>query len=80
MKITKTVLEPKEEVVAIKCDRCLIEYSDPMEIQEFLLIDFVGGYGSAFEDGDRIQADICQYCLKGWLGNSYRTTDLSEDW
>lgn len=78
MKITKLVLEPKHEVVSIVCDKCKKEYSDELEIQEFLRIHIFGGYASVFGDGNETEADICQYCLKEWLGDSYRVTDLGE--
>ena len=28
----------------IECDKCHNIYKDPMEIQEFLIVDFIGGY------------------------------------
>lgn len=80
MKITKVVLEPKYEVVSMICDKCKKEYLDEMEIQEFLKIHIFGGFASVFGDGIEIESDICQYCLKEWLGNSYRQIDLSENW
>lgn len=46
------------------CDICKKEYADEMEIQEFVCIDFVGGYKSVFGDGNHVKCDICQYCLK----------------
>ena len=73
MKITTTVLEPKYEITSIICDKCKKEYSDPIELQEFLFIDFIAGYGSVYNDGDGIEADICQHCLRDWIKRSYRT-------
>ena len=31
---------------------------------KFHHIDFFGGYGSVFGDGNRLKVDICQHCLK----------------
>lgn len=55
----------------IECDKCHIIYKDSMEIQEFLIIDFIGGYKSIFGDGNHIKADICQYCLQKMLNGIY---------
>lgn len=78
MKITKMTLEPKDEVIGIVCDKCKKDYRDEMEIGEFLCIDFVGGFNSEFGDGLRVESDICQHCLKEWLGESFRSTDFYE--
>jgi hypothetical protein len=69
MKITRTALEPKEGTIAIQCDRCKKRYEDEMEIQEFVHIDFIGGYSSVFGDGHSVAADICQYCIKEIAGD-----------
>lgn len=61
-KIRKFIKEPVE----IKCDICGNVYDiddNIIETQEFLNIDFVGGYGSVFGDMNRVQCDICQHCL-----------------
>lgn len=57
-----------EKCVSLICDKCKKEYlcdssDDTLEIQEFLHINFVGGYVSVFGDGSRVSADICQHCL-----------------
>lgn len=46
-----------------KCDVCKTEYSDIMEVQEFHHINFTGGYGSVFGDGNKVSCSICQHCL-----------------
>lgn len=64
----------------LKCDVCGKEYlrgngvevKDDLEIQEFLRVDFVGGYGSVFGDGVHVQCDICQKCLMELLGHFCR--------
>jgi len=68
------VIEEIEKTVSITCDICnkiyidSIENNDILEIQEFTHINFTGGYGSIFGDGDEIKLDICQHCLKEKLG------------
>ena len=65
---------------AYTCDKCGKTYEidgtfeDQMEAQEFLHIDFTGGYGSIFHDMNRIQADICQSCLKILIEGFARTS------
>jgi antitoxin CcdA len=67
----------REELVTIKCgvsytcDRCkkVYEMDTCQEIQEFLHINFVGGYSSVFGDEATVSADICQHCLKELIGS-----------
>ena len=59
-------------VDVVICDMCGQEDTDPMEIQEYLAIDFVGGFQSIFGDMEEYTGDICQRCLKVTLG-SYLT-------
>ena len=67
------------------CDICGTEYDytkpDDFEIQEFVHIDTVGGYGSIFGDGTRIVSDICQKCLEEKLGKYLRkeVVDYNEE-
>lgn len=60
-----------------KCDRCGLEVTqeDSMEFQEFLHIDYIGGYGSIFGDASNIQGDFCQHCVKKLFGNYLRIED-----
>lgn len=57
----------------MRCDKCGKEYEMKddgwVEVQEFLNINFVGGYGSVFGDGNKIRCDICQYCLYDMISN-----------
>lgn len=56
-----TVKEP----VKVICDKCKKEFdTENIKYQEFLHIDFVGGYDSAFGDGNHVECDICDNCLK----------------
>jgi len=79
--INKQKIEIKEEVekiVSITCDVCDKSYTyntesdNIFETQEFIHISNVVGYGSIFGDGNRIELDICQHCLKEKLGQYIR--------
>ena len=63
---TKETIEI-DKPYSIVCDMCKTEYTDEMELQEFHFINFTGGYGSVFGDGNKIEIDICQHCLKGLI-------------
>lgn len=57
----------------IRCDRCgrLAEQGD-LEFPETTCIDLKAGYGSIFGDGNEVQIDLCQHCLKLTLGRWLR--------
>ena len=60
-----------KSVSALTCDCCgreSIVGIDDYEVQEFVSVDFVGGYQSVFGDGKHVFLDICQHCLKEKLG------------
>lgn len=59
------------------CDRCgrVIPPQDHDEDQERVSIDFTAGYASVFGDGNRVQADLCQHCVKKVLGRWLRITE-----
>lgn len=67
-----------EKESKIQCDVCKKTYdyygdiNDSFETDEFLKIDFTGGYGSVFGDGTRVRAEICQHCLRKLLGKYLR--------
>lgn len=69
--------EKREWIVKKKCDRCHLESGrdDPFEFQEFVHIDFIGGYGSIFGDESWVQGDFCQHCIKELLGSYLRIED-----
>jgi antitoxin CcdA len=67
------------KIESMTCDKCGTEYNyedDMFECQEFHHINFVGGYGSVFGDGDQIECDICQDCLKKMIDGHYRWTEI----
>jgi hypothetical protein len=79
MKKYKTIKEPTTVLSSVTCDKCKKKYDseDIPELQEFLYINFVGGYGSVFGDGYRVECDICQYCLKEMIENIYQRNYVS---
>ena len=62
---------------SITCDICGTTYDveNFIESQEFLFVDFVGGYGSIFGDMTHVKCDICQHCLKKMIDGKYRSRD-----
>lgn len=73
-------VRPASFVKQIRCDRCdrLAEVGDSeLEFQEFVSIDRKADYASIFGDGNRVQVDLCQHCLKDTLGPWLRIDDQS---
>jgi hypothetical protein len=73
---TKKVSVQVEQPTEIECDKCHTVYdvSDYFEVQEFLHINFVGGFSSIFGDGNKVECDICQHCLATMISGLYRIT------
>lgn len=76
MQIKDVRLEPFTK--QIRCDRCghISELGDA-EFGEMVCVDFRAGYGSIFGDGNDIQVDLCQHCLKVTLGHWLRVSETS---
>ena len=54
-----------KKLLSCTCDVCKKDYiDDNFEFQEMIHIHNTGGYGSIFGDGDKVDIDICQHCLK----------------
>lgn len=77
--IKKEILQVSETPVSIECDVCKKEYfydsentSEIFEIQEFVIIRLIGGYGSVFGDEEEVEIDICQNCFKEKFGEYVR--------
>jgi hypothetical protein len=73
-------VRPASYVKQIRCDRCdrLAEVGDAeLEFQEFVSINQQAGYASIFGDGNHVQVDLCQHCLKEVLGPWLRIDDPS---
>jgi hypothetical protein len=71
-------VRPASFVKQIRCDRCdrLAEVGDAeLEFQEFVSINHQAGYASIFGDGNHVQVDLCQHCLKDVLGRWLRIDD-----
>ena len=74
----RTELRLQEYLALLICDRCGREAdrgNASVEFHEFTRIQFRAGYGSVFGDGNEIQVDLCQHCLKDTLGAWIRVTD-----
>jgi len=63
-KITKDVKRTVSQLIGYECSRCGKQYGleDPLETQEFLHWNTVGGYGSVWGDGNVVEVDLCQSC------------------
>ena len=73
-------VRPQSFVKQVRCDRCdrLAEIDDTdCEFHEFASIDYKAGYGSIFGDGNQVQIDLCQHCLKETLGAWLRIKDTT---
>ena len=66
----KVPAQIKDFLIGYRCDKCGSTYGcedgdyGVFETQEFLHINFTGGYASVFGDMNHVEADICQKCLK----------------
>ena len=64
----------------IVCDRCGKEtVRNESEFHEMTSIGFKAGYGSIFGDGNQVEIDLCQYCLRDTLGTWLRVKDDDAD-
>lgn len=79
-------VRPESFVKQIRCDRCgLLAELGEAEFQEFVSIELKAGYASIFGDGNDVQVDLCQQCLKASLGawlrvsNAATMTDLLQE-
>jgi len=59
---TKDVPTTYKQITSIECDKCKKVYDDIMNIQEFIHIDFTGGYSSVWGDMNTVEVDLCQNC------------------
>jgi len=78
MKIQKIITEPQFKITSKKCDCCNEEYQkDDLAFDEFLDINFVGGYDSIFGDMTSVECDLCQNCIEKLLGPYLRKSTLT---
>jgi len=69
-------VRPESFVKQIRCDRCgLLSELGEAEFQEYVSIDLKVGYASIFGDGNDVQVDLCQHCLRTTLGRWLRVSD-----
>jgi hypothetical protein len=72
MQVEKIELLPSVVLEKLVCDRCgreAMKEDDDCELEEFLRVNFVAGYGATvFEDECKVRGDFCQYCVKELLG------------
>jgi hypothetical protein len=74
-------VRPQSFTKQLCCDRCAREADiDDVdcEFHEFTSIEYKAGYGSVFGDGNKVEVDLCQHCLKELLGAWIRVTDPTE--
>ena len=74
---TRTKAVTVIETAFVTCDRCHREMApnaQDCEHQERVAIRFRAGYNSVFGDGNLVEADLCQHCVKEVLGPWLRVT------
>lgn len=66
-------IEAVSVVDQIRCDRCGKEvHSNESGFEQMTSIGFDAGYGSIFGDGNRVEVDLCEPCLRATLGTWLR--------
>ena len=76
----ETRVEAVGGVHHILCDRCGREtVRGETEFHEMTSIVFKAGYGSIFGDGNHVEVDLCQHCLRETLGAWLRVKDGEAD-
>lgn len=71
MRKIEQVSKATPTITEVTCDRCtiVVKADDIMEFQEFLSLTYDAGYGNReFNDGDELEIDLCQHCVKVVLG------------
>lgn len=72
-------METVSVVSQIRCDRCDKEVAcGELGFQELTSIGFTAGYGSVFGDGNRVEIDVCEPCLRDTLGAWLRVKTPAE--
>lgn len=63
------IIEAVSVVHQIRCDRCGKEAErGEVGFAEMTSIGFDAGYDSIFGDGNRVEVDLCELCLRDTLG------------
>ncbi|MCY1169840.1 MAG: hypothetical protein V4448_06600 [Pseudomonadota bacterium] len=72
-------IETVSVVHQIRCDRCDKEVErGEVGFGEMTAIGFDAGYGSIFGDGNRVEVDLCEPCLRDTLGAWLRVRTLTD--
>ena len=75
----RTTVEPKTVVYEIVCDRCgKAVQREGGDFELMTSIGFEAGYASIFGDGNRVEIDLCEPCLRSVLGEWLRVTGSAE--
>jgi len=69
MKKFKIITKEEKVIDSVICDRCNKEFSDVVELQEFLFIKRFCGFGSIFWDEKFTEVDLCQKCQERLFGD-----------
>lgn len=65
----RITVEPKTVVYEIVCDRCGKEVQrEGGDFELMTSIGFEAGYASIFGDGNRVEIDLCEPCMRDTLG------------
>ncbi len=64
-----------DDLCGITCDVCKTKYEDPVGMGAFFHLQKTFGYGSIFGDGNKIECDVCELCLKEVLGQYLRINE-----
>jgi len=69
-------VRPESFTRQIRCDRCGRQSElGEVEFHESVSLELKAGYGSIFGDGNDVQIDLCQHCLKDLLGHWLRVSE-----
>ena len=70
--------------ISVTCDVCKKTYKldgndDIIEAQEFVYVNFLGGFGSVFGDGVEMELQVCQHCFKEKFGDYVRCVNCVDE-
>lgn len=80
MEMKKYIPVMHQIVVGITCDRCQSFYSaETSEFDAFITIPHSCRFGSAWQDGQAIEVDLCEKCLHVLVGDFCRVIDDDDE-
>lgn len=71
---TKTITLTETITTCDRCGREMIPNDQDCQHQERIAVRFRAGYGSEFGDGNLVELDLCQHCVKEVLGEWLQVT------